>query len=112
MRERVQKAIIHPLSGLLRRRPVCGDAVSGIPIQSDIALCRIKVGPVVHETSVTRARHADSDAALASSALSVAGGEVDGIDPAIASHGGATLGAELGSGSPDPGAVGAGVTVP
>src|SRR5262245_64667494 len=44
---------------------MCGDAVSGIRIQSETALCRIKVGPVVHETSVARARLAISRSIVA-----------------------------------------------
>src|SRR5262249_29906193 len=74
-----------------------------------IALRRIVDGPAVRAASVSGSRHTDSDAALAASAVAVAGGEVDGVDAAVALS--AALGSYLGGGSPDARAVRAGVTI-
>src|SRR5215471_14359470 len=80
-----------------------------MPFKGSIACRRIEAGPVVRAVSVSGFRHADGDAALATSALPVAGCKVDGVDAAVALS--AALGAYLGCGSPNARAVRIGVTI-
>src|SRR5262249_60902242 len=78
-------------------------------VKKVIDLLRSELGPAFRPPPFPGFRHTDGDAALAAPAVAVAGGEVDGVDAAVALS--AALGAYLGGGSPDARAVRAGVTL-
>jgi hypothetical protein len=55
-----------------------------LPRKRSTALRRIEIGSAVRAASDSGFRHTDGDAALAAPAGAVAGGEIDGVDAAVA----------------------------
>jgi hypothetical protein len=80
-----------------------------LPRKRSTALRRIEIGSAARAASLYGFRHTDGDASLADPADAIAGGEIYGVDAAVALS--AALGAYLGGGSPDARAVRAGVTI-